>query len=47
VNFGFTKSWVYKVSHLQRHPGLLVKIGSTLFVDLDKFQELAEKGRLR
>ena len=46
-NFPFTRSWVYKVKHLKRHPGLLVKVGSALFVDLTKFQELAEAGRLR
>lgn len=45
-NFPFSKSWVYKVAHLKRHPGLLVKVGSTLFVDLDAFDKLAEKGRL-
>ena len=46
-NFPFTRSWVYKVAHMKRHPGLLVKVGSTLFVDLTKFQELTEKGRLQ
>jgi len=46
-NFPFTRSWVYKVAHLKRHPGLLVKVGSALFVDLIKFRELTEKGRLQ
>jgi len=46
-NFPFTRSWVYKVAHLKRHPGLLVKVGSALFVDLTKFQELTERGRLK
>jgi hypothetical protein len=32
---------------MKRHPGLLVKVGSALFVDLGKFNELAEKGRLQ
>ena len=46
-NFPFTKSWAYKQVHLQRHPGLFVKIGGSLFIDLSKFQELTEKGRLQ
>ncbi len=45
-NFPFSRSWVYKVRHLKRHAGLLVKIDSGLFVDLDAFDKLAEKGRL-
>ena len=47
VNFPLSKSWVYKTKHLKRHPGLLVKVGSALFVDLTKFDELAEKGRMK
>jgi hypothetical protein len=47
MNFPLSKSWVYKVKHLKRHPGLLVKVGSALFVDLDAFNKLAEKGRLK
>ncbi|MGD0400438.1 MAG: hypothetical protein ABSC04_16155 [Syntrophobacteraceae bacterium] len=46
-NFPFSKSWVYKVAHMKRHAGLLLKIDSGLFVDLDAFDKLAEKGRLR
>jgi hypothetical protein len=46
-NFPMSKSWVYKVAHLKRHPGLLVKVGAALFVDMSKFKELAEKGRIR
>jgi hypothetical protein len=32
---------------MKRHAGLLLKIDSGLFVDLDAFDKLAEKGRLR
>lgn len=46
-NFPFTKSWAYKQVNLQKHPGLFVKIGGALFIDLTKFQELTEKGRLQ
>ncbi len=46
-NFPLSRAWVYKVKHMKRHPGLLVKVGSALFVDLGKFNELAEKGRLQ
>jgi hypothetical protein len=47
ANFPFSRSWVYKVKHLKRFPGLLIKVGSALFVDLTKFNELTEKGRLK
>lgn len=46
-NFPFTRSWVYKVAHLKRYPGLLVKVGSALFLDLDAFDKLAKAVRLR
>ncbi|MDA8306331.1 MAG: hypothetical protein M0Z81_05840 [Deltaproteobacteria bacterium] len=35
VNFPFTRSWVYKQIQLKRYPGLFLKIGGALFVDLD------------
>jgi len=46
-NFPFSKSWAYKQVHLQKQPGLFVKIGGALFIDLNKFEELTEKGRLK
>jgi len=46
-NFPMSKSWVYKMAHLHKYPNLLFKVGAALFVDLDRFQELMEKGRLR
>ena len=45
-NFPLSKSWCYKQVHLQKRPGLFVKIGGGLFVDLDAFAKLTEAGRL-
>ncbi len=45
-NFPMSRAWLYKCAHLRKHPKLLVKIGSSLFVDLDEFKNLAEAGRM-
>ena len=47
VNFPFSKSWVYKSVHLKKYPGVFLKIGGALLIDLDQFARLTEKGRLR
>lgn len=39
------KSTLYKWRHINRFPGLFVKLSGALFVDLDALQEIIEKGR--
>lgn len=46
VNFPLSRAWAYKAMHLKQHPGLFVKVGTALFVDLEKFRELVESGRV-
>lgn len=37
---------LYKWWHLQKHTEIFIKIGGALFVDTDKFYELAAAGKL-
>lgn len=46
VNFPFSRSWAYKHVHLKTFPGLFVKIGSSVLIDMARFRELQESGRL-
>jgi hypothetical protein len=41
------KSTLYKRKHLQKHPGLFVKLGGALFVDLDVLDQIIEAGRIK
>jgi len=40
------KSTLYKWKHLGKCPGLFVKLGGALFVDLNVLEEIIEAGRL-
>jgi hypothetical protein len=40
------KSTLYKWKHLGKCPGLFVKIGGALFIDLNILQEVVELGRI-
>lgn len=42
----FAKTTLYKFRHLNRFPGLFVKLGG-LFVDLDVLDEIVEAGRIK
>ncbi len=42
----FQKSTLYKLRHLGRFPGLFVKLGGALFLDLEQLDRLIEEGRL-
>jgi hypothetical protein len=39
------KSTLYKMHHLRRYPGLFIKLGGALFVDLDYLSRILEAGR--
>lgn len=41
----FKRPTLYKWAHLQKFPGLFVKIGGRLFVDEDVFNRIIEQGR--
>lgn len=41
----FKRPTLYKWMHLQKFPGLFVKIGGRLFVDEDVFNRIIEQGR--
>lgn len=43
----FRTSTFYKWHHCNRYPHLFVKIGKSLFVDLDALDRLIEQGRLQ
>jgi hypothetical protein len=40
-----TKSTLYKWRHLNKFPGLFVKLGGALFIDLNVLAEIIEAGR--
>jgi hypothetical protein len=42
----FAKSSCYKFHHLNRYPGLFVKLGGALYVDLHFLETVIEKGRI-
>jgi hypothetical protein len=44
-NLPLKRSTLYKWHHLKKFPGLFVKLGGALFVDLDVFDEIIEAGR--
>lgn len=41
----FKRPTLYKWQHLQKFPGLFVKIAGRLFVDEDVFNRIIEQGR--
>jgi hypothetical protein len=43
--FPLKKSTLYKWVHTRKHPEVFVRIGGAVFVDLDAFGRLVEKGR--
>jgi len=43
--FPFRKSTLYKWVHVRKHPEIFVRIGGAVFLDLDAFNALVEKGR--
>jgi hypothetical protein len=44
-NSPFRASTLYKWSHLKKYPGLFVKVGGALFVDLHVLNQIIERGR--
>lgn len=44
-NFPLRASTLYKWKHVKKYPGLFVKLGGALFVDLDALDKIIEKGR--
>jgi hypothetical protein len=43
----FSKHTGYKWHTKNRHPGLILKVGGKLFVDLDEWLKMAERERTR
>jgi hypothetical protein len=43
----FAKSSFYKFHHINRYPGLFVKLGSALYIDLNYLDDVIEQGRLK
>jgi hypothetical protein len=41
----FAKATLYKMHHLGRYPGIFLKLGGALFVDIDALDALLEAGR--
>lgn len=41
----WTKATLYKLHHVKRYPGLFVKLGGSLFVDLDVLDRLVQTNR--
>ena len=41
----FEKSTFYKWQHTKKFPGIFVKCGGGLFVDLDRLDKIIEQGR--
>jgi hypothetical protein len=39
-------STLYKWAHIKKFPGLFCKLSGALLIDLDKFDELIENGRI-
>jgi hypothetical protein len=46
VGLPVVKSTLYKWRHINRFPGLFVKLSGALFVDLDALNRVIESGRL-
>ncbi len=46
-NFPLSKRWAYQVYHRRHFPGLFLKIGRAVFIDLNKFEAMAQAGKLR
>ena len=46
VDLPVVKSTLYKWRHVNKFPGLFVKLSGALFVDLDALNTIIEKGRL-
>jgi hypothetical protein len=45
--FPWKPSTCYKLKHLKRYPGLFLKLGGALFVDLNVLRDLLEEGRIK
>jgi hypothetical protein len=41
-----SRSTMYKWKHTRKFPNLFIKIGGAVFVDMAKFAEIAEAGRI-
>jgi hypothetical protein len=39
------RSTCYKLKHLNRYPGLFIKLGGQLFIDLNVMEQIIEEGR--
>jgi hypothetical protein len=46
-NFPIRSATAYKWHHVKRFPGLFIKLGGAIFIDVDKLDELLEQGRDR
>jgi hypothetical protein len=44
-NFPVRPSTLYKWHHIRKYPGLFVKLGGAVFVDLDVLGQILEAGR--
>ncbi len=42
----FRSATFYKWVHLGKHPEIFVKLGKAVFIDLDRFEKMAEAGRV-
>jgi hypothetical protein len=45
-NFPIRAATAYKWRHVKRFPGLFIKLGGACFIDVDKLNELLERGRV-
>lgn len=43
----FTRKTLYKFKYLGRLPGVFIKVGGALFVDLDELDKVIEAGRVK
>jgi hypothetical protein len=41
------KSTLYKWKHLGKYPGLFIKLGGAVFIDLDYLEKIIEAGRTK
>jgi hypothetical protein len=46
-NLPFARQTFYKLHHTGRFPGIFIKLGGGLFIDLDALQRVMEAGRVK
>lgn len=46
-DFAVRRSTLYKWKHMRKYPGLFVKVGGAVFIDMRVFEKIVEKGRQR